>query len=266
MSPVSGGEARVPLTRARRVLVTGPVDGPGRGARGMKEWCGAAQDAGWEALEWPLVSVRETDVDLVQRIDGLPDWIALTSSSAAAALERAGAALPELRGVPVGVVGERSAERVRAAGFRVAPAPAATAAELAARLSAELEGPEPGRVPGAARVLWPRGPLSSELAELLRAAGVEVDDPIVYTVESIEHEERAPSADAVFFASPSAVRAWKAREGPRAGATAVAIGATTSAALAELPAGAFARTAVIAEPEPAELGRLLSELAAEEEP
>lgn len=228
------------------LLLTGPITS-------KKPWLAAAEEAGWAPIDFPLVEVHDLDADLVERIDGLPDWIAVTSSSALGALERAIDALPELRSVPAAVVGAATAERVAALGLSVRVGPEAGAEPLADAL---IAAGSPGNV-----VLWPRGSLSDALAIVLREAGWSVIDEVVYETVLLDSGEVPPSR-AVFFASPSAVEAYVAR-GARATPppTAIAIGPTTARALQEIAPEAFSDTISLAEPAPQALRDLLQTLA-----
>ncbi|MDA1264106.1 MAG: uroporphyrinogen-III synthase, partial [Planctomycetota bacterium] len=135
---------------------------------------------------------------------------------------------PALGDVPVCCVGEATAQRATALGLResVIPPPGAQdAAGLAATLIANVE-------PGT-RVLWPRGDSARDFGARLEAAGLTVEDPIVYATRPVVLLEEPPDADAVFFASPSAVHAWNAEE-RSAGPAAIAIGWTTYEALDEV--------------------------------
>lgn len=224
------------------VLLTGPVEH-------LPEWAAAVRAADWEPIEWPLVLIVPRDVDLVETIDGLPDRLAITSQSALPALERAARNLPELLTVPLGVVGARTAETAERAGFKLAPDPAENAKELALAMVAAS--------PAGSRVLWPRGSLAHEFGEQLEEAGLEVSGPVVYETELVDHEGPPPPTRAVFFASPSAVRAFAQGEGWATLERAVAIGDTTLAALVEH--GAESASA-LAEPTHEALAQRLREL------
>ena len=226
-----------------KLLVTGPVGS-------LDAWLAAGREAQWVCEAFPLIEIRDLDVDLVEGIDGLPDCIALTSAHAVTVLERATQALPELRSVHVAVVGARTAERARSAGFHLDQPPALDAQSLAIQLVDVLD-------PGA-RVLWPRGPLSDGLARDLRAAHLVVDDPIVYENVAREPLPELEGGAAVLFASPSAVRAWRERVRTAAPWIAIAIGGTT---LAELEReDDFSERWALERPEPAALTKLLAQL------
>ena len=227
---------------SQRILVTGPIGS-------MEDWISAAAGGGWEPTAWPLISVRVLEVDLVELIDGLPGHICVTSKSALHSLEAACQQLPELRTVPAAVVGNRTAASLESIGLHPRIVREEGARELADALLEELGEDAPGH-----RVLWPRGSISNELAILLREAGLVVDDPIVYQTEPCTHEEPAPDAEAVFFASPSAVRAWS---GSTPVPLAIAIGATTRAALVEAGEDRFPLVEMLETPRPASLTSLL---------
>ena len=111
------------------------------------------------------------------------------------------------------------------------------------------------------RVLWPRGSASDDLAELLRAGMLRVDDPVVYDTVPIERDETPPPSDAVFFASPSAVRSWRSVSRGETPRTAIAIGSTTLSAIEVDAASYFSATLSLPEPKPAELTAVLRSLA-----
>lgn len=224
------------------ILLTGPTDN-------LDDWSKAAREAGFEVSTWPLVTVEPVDIDLVQRIDGLPDWLCITSRNALHAIEEACQHLPELRSVPAAVVGPRTAAAVEAMGLKVELQCDKGARALAEAMLEAIEEPRAGT-----KVLWPRGSLSDELAHLLREGGTKVDDPVVYTTKAIAHDEAPPTSDVVFFASPSAVRAWPAAE---TRTRAVAIGASTRSALENLKVQPFEQVDSLEDPRPASLTGLL---------
>lgn len=228
------------------LLLTGPIGS-------KKRWLAAAEDAGWLAIDFPLLEIHELDGDLVERIDGLPDWIAVTSSSALGALERAIGAVPELRSVPAAVVGAFTADRVAALGLSVELGPEGGARALADALI--------GAGAPASLVLWPRGSHSDSLATILRESGWSVIDPVVYETVLRDSGELPPTR-AVFFASPSAVEAYVARGTRQAPPpVAIAIGPTTGSALEAADPGTFSDRISLAEPAPQALRDLLQTLA-----
>ncbi len=202
-----------------RVLVTGPVEQ-------LDQWCAAARDAGWEGLAWPLIVIEERAPDeaLIPAIaKSLPEQLCITSAHAVHFLEVLSARVPELRTLPCSVVGQRSVGRLRALGF-TGPIDWHPSAEV---LRAELLA----AVPRPARLFWPRGDRSDELARTLREAGLAVDDPIAYTNRPRGATERPPECELVFFASPSAVHAWAELGGAGRVRRALGIGPTTLQAL-----------------------------------
>ncbi|MBK7878608.1 MAG: uroporphyrinogen-III synthase [Planctomycetes bacterium] len=201
----------------KRILITGPVET-------LDDYAAAARGAGWTAIECPLITIEPLAPAFERAELERADVALVTSSHALPALVRAFEASPTLRARPLHLVGARTAARARELGL--APRLVATDAHELARLVLALE-------PRPARAFWPRGNLSDELARALRAAGVDVLDPIVYATREAAASTPAPAADAVFFASPSAVRSWRALDGARAhpARTAIAIGATTLEAL-----------------------------------
>lgn len=220
-----------------RVLITGPVEGAG-------DYTRAARQAGWEPVELPLLAIERASVDVAHIARARYDWICVTSSSALDFLADALRAAPELAHVPCAVVGARSAERLHALGFALGLPAATDAAALADALGSIT--------PRAARVLWPRGSLSDELARRLRERGLVVVDPIVYATRVLASRALAPHVEAVFFASPSAVRAWfgDAHAAPPSARTAIAIGPTTFDALLSETEAAFFDTISLPEPTP----------------
>lgn len=202
-----------------RVLVTGPVEQ-------LDEWCAAAREAGWEGIPWPLIVIepRAPDEALLRETAAAPpERLCLTSAQALPFLEALAARVPALRALPCSLVGQRSVGKLRALGFRGALDWHANAEALRDELLA-LE-------PRPARILWPRGDRSIELARALRAAGVAVADPIAYTNRPRARGETPPECELVFFASPSAVEAWVALGAEPNVRRALGIGASTLQAL-----------------------------------
>jgi len=240
----------------KRVLVTGPV---GR----LADYAMAARSAGWEAIEAPLLCVQARDFRPDELERAPYDWICITSANALPWLAAATGEVASLRTTPCAVVGERTAERVRALGLSIGLPAAPDAASLASVLGS------PGRAP--ARVLWPRGNLSEELAQRLRERGLDVEDPVAYETRELERMEELPSSSAIFFASASAVRAWHARndeagergapggQDPRL-AIAIAIGRATLEALLLETRARFFSTITLPQPTPEALGAILAHL------
>jgi uroporphyrinogen-III synthase len=147
---------------------------------------------------------------------------------------------PALRTLPCSVVGQRSVGRLRELGFRGEIDWHGSAEVLLAELRAS--------VPRPARVLWPRGDRSDELARELRLAGFEVEDPVAYTNRPRAAAELPPECELVFLASASAVRAWTEACAQHPVRRALAIGpATFQALLAEKRLSLFD---IISLPEP----------------
>jgi len=244
MSEVGGGHGT-----ARTVIVTGPV-------HDLDPWVGAAESVGWTALARPLLEIQATGIDIVDLIDGLPDWICITSTSALAALDHAVQRMPELLTARFSCVGERTQERAKALGFKPALPASRDANAMAALLIDSLDG--------AARVLWPHGSRSSWLGDELESAGHSVLAPIVYQTQPVnDHEALAGSgsAHAILLASPSGVRAYvdKIQAGVAPIPVILAIGQTTARALDE-HASMFENVRVLGKPTPASFAALLGEL------
>lgn len=153
-------------------------------------------------------------------------WVVVTSANAA---DRVADALRGARSVRVAAVGPRTAARLEALGIRVDHVPERfTGDELAASFPA-----------GTGRVLFPAAAGARDaVPDGLRALGWQVDRVTAYrTVEVApppEAVEAAGAADAIVFASPSAVRSWTAATGGVARpALAVCIGPVTGAAARE---------------------------------
>jgi uroporphyrinogen-III synthase len=229
----------------KRVLVTGPVDR-------LAEYAASARAAGWEAIETPLLRIEARRFQSSDLAHAQYDWICVTSASALPWLQAAIEARPDLRASPVAAVGERTAERVRALGLALDSSPALDAEVLAAGLAA--------RARAGARVLWPRGSVSGDLASALRAARVDVDDPIAYETRTLERSDPFPPSTAIFFASPSAVRAWHEQDAESDPRLAIAIGRTTFDALLHETQARFFDTISLPQPTPEAFAAVLAHL------
>jgi uroporphyrinogen-III synthase len=218
------------------VLITGPVVG-------LESWVRAASEAGWRATALPLIEVEATGTPAFANGAPRPDWIAVTSSNALDALAAAG---DSLAGLPLCCVGEATARRAAELGLGEARLPAPGAQDADGLASTLIDHAQPGQ-----RVLWPRGDRARRFGERLEAAGLVVDAPVVYRTRAVDLQGDLPEADAVFFASPSAVEAWTAHE-QRAAPAAIAIGWTTYDAL-ERVADRFSMVLPLAQPSPASL-------------
>jgi uroporphyrinogen III methyltransferase/synthase len=241
----------------RRVLVT-------RAPEPAAALCRALEEAGAEPVLVPMIRSDTEPVTpaLAAALTGAARYELLVFTSAngvraLASLLRGAGIEPGALAARAACVGAASAAAAREAGFAVLPlasaagdasAPAGDAAALLAALRAAV--PLAGR-----RVLWPRAAgAGGELAEGLRAAGAQLDDPIAYRTEPVPFDGAALTADlargaldALTFASPSAVRSFASGVGPEGVAAArstvvAAIGRVTAEALASigLPAGAVA--------------------------
>ena len=215
---------------ALRVAVTRdePVDGP---------LTSALREQGLEAVACPVLFEAPPDDPgpLARAASALEryDWVMVASSRAARALLEARRGRPWPRSVRAAAVGASSAAALHGGGV---PHIVTARGEGAAALL------EPLRATGGwegVRVLVPR---SAEglptLPEGLRAMGAVVDEVEAYRMASPPPQAtaarwRAAAADAVVFASPSAVRTLIAAVGPQAftSIAIAAIGATTAAAL-----------------------------------
>ena len=235
------------MSSPRTVLVTGPV-------RGLEEYCAAVWAADWVGLSRPLVVIEEIDPAFELPSDTALERILITSGNAVASLDQLASKFLELREVPCSVVGERTRRVLEETGFTVDGESARDASELAARLAEEL--------PAASSILWPRGSLSDQLAVDLRTRGHWVLDPVVYRTAPSADSSPTHDTNAVFFASPSAVRAWRQLPHRRdtSQTIAIAIGATTHAELASETAESFSAILTLAQPTPEELTRVLREL------
>jgi uroporphyrinogen-III synthase len=235
------------------VLLTGP-------AERLEEYAHAASRAGWDAVPHPLLAIEPRPFDRSEIGEARFDWICVTSSSAIPYLEGVLEALPSLRATPCAVVGDRTAERLREAGLQVSIGPARDARSLAEALRA--------RARDGGRVLWPRGSRSDDLARELRKAGLSVSDPLAYSSRAVESAtlDAPPPAEAVFFASPSAVRVWHETDGVGERRIAIAIGETTFHALLEETEPRFFDTISLPQPTPEALGFVLAHLELENSP
>lgn len=136
------------------------------------------------------------------------DWLALTSANGVQAVFERVDRLPE--GLKVAAVGPKTARALERWGVTadLIP-PAATAESLAEAMR---------RVEGMRRVLFPKANRARDvLPEQLRAAGIQVDDPVAYrSVDVLEDGEalaelRAGRIDWVLVTSPSILEALVAR-------------------------------------------------------
>jgi glutamate-1-semialdehyde 2,1-aminomutase len=196
------------------------------------------------ALGAPVLHWRTTAVEppadpgalegLAARLAGV-DWVILTSRNAVDAVAGAVGAAPE--GVRVAVVGRKTAEAARAAGWAPALVGEATGEALAGALLEHL-GPETGRL------LLPTTPRAADtIPERLRRAGHRVERVEAYRtvlpepdVEACRDAIDRGAVGVVTFTSPSAVQGLeRGLPGPllerlKATSEGVAIGPTTARA------------------------------------
>jgi uroporphyrinogen-III synthase len=164
--------------------------------------------------------------NLLSRLDAF-DWLIVTSPAGA---ERAGPAASAASGVRLAAVGTATA-RVLAfeSGRSVDLVPSVQRAEaLAEEFAAHVQSRQ--------RVLIAQGDLAAPtLVDALRCAGHEVTSVTAYRTRPISPAADAlEGADAVLFASGSAVESWCRAFGPRSLALMVAIGPTTAEVAARL--------------------------------
>lgn len=191
----------------------------------------------------PLLEiVDEPSVDLSPdsaRFDDI-DWVVVTSQHGAARVAPALAVRGRLR---TAAVGARTAEVLSGGSGR--PVDVVPARQTAADLVVAM--PEP--TPGSDRVLVAQGDLAaSDLVDGLRHRGYRVDAVVAYRTRhrdvSVDERRSVAGADAVVFASGSAVEAWVRALGVGAPPHVVVIGPTTAAVADSL---GVAVTAVAAE-------------------
>ena len=189
---------------------------------------------GATVIHVPLVAVTDPldgGAALRVALSGLSgfDWLVVTSAAGA---ERVGSAAAEVPGIRLAAVGTATARELEScAGRRVDLVPAAQRAE--ALVAAFVE-----REPSPQRVLIAQADIAAAtLADGLRAAGHEVTVVTAYRTVTPDHDPAAQiavevavaSADAVLFASGSAVESWCRRFGTEAPPIVIAIGPTTAA-------------------------------------
>lgn len=220
----------------RNVLVTGS-------ATHVASMSMALREHGANAITLQTVNIQTTPVILPDQID----WLVLTSKHAVPAIDWA-----EVR-VPVAVVGEGTADAIRAAGVEpalIAKGPGAK------QLAAELA--EQG-IDGTHLVCVLSDIARSELTDELVPTGAHVNVLTGYTntpeteIESTLRDRIAGGAmEAVTFASPSSVAAFVEMIGvdlpALSGAAMIAIGPTTADAMRAhgLPVHATAETSTVA--------------------
>lgn len=218
----------------RRVVVTRdeePVDGRlGRALRSL----------GLPVLHWPTTAILPpedpTELEALRETASSYDWVVFTSRNGVEAVAEVVGSAPE--GVAVAVVGDKTAEAARAAGWTPTLVGEGTGEELGRALLSRLDGP--------VRILLPTTSRAPDtLPTLLRGAGHRVDRIAAYRT-GLAGPDPAVCRDpieggevgVVTFTSPSAVdglvRALPADLLERLVRTsrAVAIGPTTAEAVA----------------------------------
>lgn len=227
----------------RRIVVTRPREQ-------AAEWRAALEAQGAEVIELPLIQVtkhyeKQTLVDVFTEIAQY-EWVVFTSANGARFFfEEFIKGFEDIRAlglVRIAVVGEATADVVRSYHLRVDLQPKKANAEELAQALIERESID------SAKVLVVTGNLNRDtLFEKLHEARAIVDRLPIYKTEEtdlakdpIAADFRAKGADAILFASPSAVQSFfdqapalklaaKARR-PLSGS----IGATTTAAMKQL--------------------------------
>jgi len=190
---------------------------------------------GATVIHVPLVAVTDPSdggAALRDALSGLSgfDWLVVTSAAGA---ERVGSAAAQVPGIRLAAVGTATARELEScAGRPVDLVPAVQRAD--ALVAAFVE-----REPSSQRVLIAQADIAAPtLAEGLRAAGHDVTVVTAYRTvtpdpdraDQLAVEIAVEGADAVLFASGSAVESWCRRFGTETPPIVVAIGPTTAAA------------------------------------
>ncbi|MCG2799542.1 MAG: uroporphyrinogen-III synthase [Cellulomonas sp.] len=189
----------------------------------------------------PPAETAPLDAALMALTAGRFGWVAVTSAAGVQALDDRSRALGRtglaavLGGARVAAVGSATAAALDALGVpALVPGSGAGAAGLIGPLAQAARG---------SRVLFARGDLAAPvLTDGLRAAGVEVEDVIVYRTlpaapppAELVRDWSAGGVDAVLLSSPSTARAVLDTLGPPPDGTLVAcLGPTTAAAVRAL--------------------------------
>lgn len=169
---------------------------------------------GAEPILLPALEIRppEDPAPLAETLArlGAYDWIVFTSANAVAAVFSRASLPASLR---VAAVGPKTAEALAARGVTPDLVPEVATAEALAEAMRGLEGVR--------RVLFPRADRAREgLAWGLRAAGIQVDDPIAYRSTPVRPEGeglerlKAGEVDWVLVTSPSTLEALAASVSP----------------------------------------------------
>ena len=185
-------------------------------------------ERGATVIHVPLIAVADVDDGGEALRDALStladhDWLVVTSPAGS---ERVGAAARLAPGVRLATVGTAPARVLEhESGRTVDLVPAIQRADgLVAAFCTAVTSPQ--------RVLLAQGDLApSTLADALRRAGHDVTTVVAYRTVPLESDPSAVSgADAVLFASGSAVESWWRAFGTATPPLVVAIGPTTAAA------------------------------------
>lgn len=203
--------------RGRRVVTT-------RDRRGPLDSLLAAEGA--DVVHVPLIEIVDApgvDAALARLADA--DWLVVTSRHGAERTGRAAARHPDLR---LAAVGTASAERL--AGLAGRPVDVVPGRQTASDLVAAVATLDDRR----GRVLVAQADRAdATLADGLRAAGFDVDVVTAYSTQlrRVGDRERSTAlgADAVAFASGSAIEAWVQAIGHEAPPVVAAIGPSTAA-------------------------------------
>jgi uroporphyrinogen-III synthase len=155
------------------------------------------------------------------------DWLVVTSAAGAARVGSAVAEVPDVRLAAVGAATARALETRTGRPVDLVPAVQHAHALIAAFVERE---------PSPRRVLVAQADIAAPtLVDGLRAAGHEVTVVTAYRTVATEFDRNVEAAvagaDAVLFASGSAVESWSRRFGAAAPPVVVAIGPTTAAAV-----------------------------------
>ncbi|MFT7670139.1 MAG: uroporphyrinogen-III synthase [Planctomycetota bacterium] len=196
-----------------------------RSPEGNREWTRAIEEVGATVLDWPCIETHLLDESRASFVQGYANchWIAFTSARAVfGAIELA----PELNlsAKRLACVGKQTAMALGAAGISVELiASEATAESLGRELIAKTSCEE--------RILI----LSArdgrqELPRLLQEYGHTYDEVALYktTARASYAGSPLPSIDAVFFASPSAVRGFAENWSVPTRSRSISIGPTTT--------------------------------------
>lgn len=171
-----------------------------------------------------------------QRV-GSYDWVVLTSVNGATRFADAVSDARRLAGVSLAAIGPGTAAALEEAKLTADLVPERHVAE--SLLEVFPVPPAPGAAQGSGRVLLPRAEIARDvLPEGLEQMGWDVDIVDAYRTEPVvpddAQRDRIEGADAVMFASSSAVKNWVAAMGDSVPPVVAAIGPITAATAREL--------------------------------